>query len=268
MPALSYRPVNIKCNRIKQESSLLCRQQKTHTLPPTSINIKTATLNDKRTYAFSNKSQLLDHISNQHKALIAINSEKILNPHPELTNIINNNIGYCDGIGAVMAMRQKGFHVERIPGAELWLDIIKRFNATHKFYLLGSTQQVIKQTIDKLHTEFPHIKIVGHRDGYLKDDDKEKLKQELAEKNPDIVFIAQGSPRQELLIEELLTSHPALYMGLGGSFDVYSGSKKRAPSLFIKLNLEWLYRLIKEPTRFNRQLTLIKYMYLLITRRI
>jgi len=102
----------------------------------------------------------------------------------------------------------------------------------------------------------------------LTQQDVANLKQDLAEKQPDIVFVAMGSPRQELLMEELLSSHQALYMGLGGSFDVYTQKKTRAPKPVIALGLEWLYRLVREPTRIKRQIVLFKYLILLLSRRL
>ena len=73
-----------------------------------------------------------------------------------------------------------------------------------------------------------------------------------------------GSPKQEFLMQKFLNEYPALYMGLGGSFDVYSGLKKRAPRFFIKFGLEWFYRLLKEPSRIFRQLDLIKFFFKII----
>lgn len=224
--------------------------------------IEIANINGVQTYAFSDTEQLLDFIEDKQKILIAVNSEKIVKENAELKEIINRNIGYADGVGAVMALRQKGFNVVRIPGSELWLDIVNRFQKEKSFYLLGSSKDVIDKTIGKLKKEYPAINIVGYRDGYLKEDDKEILLQELKNKKPDVVFIAQGTPRQEMLMNQLLQEHPTLYMGLGGSFDVYTGFKKRAPELFCKLNLEWLFRLAKEPTRAGRQVALLKFIYL------
>ena len=211
------------------------------------------------TYAFANKASFLDYIKDKKKILVAINAEKILKDDRRLYQIINQNIGYPDGIGAVMALKQKGLDAVKIPGSEFWLDIIHEFHDKKRFYLLGSTQEVIKNTVKKLKKEFPNINIVGYRDGFLKDDDKQRLKESLIALKPDIVFVAQGSPRQEFLMAELLEIHPALYMGLGGSFDIYGGDKKRAPKLFLDLHLEWLYRLLKEPTRIHRQLILVKF---------
>ena len=215
------------------------------------------------TYAFADRADLLDYIGDKQKILIAVNAEKIINAEPKLYNIINENIGYPDGVGAVMVLKQKGMSAVKIPGSEFWLDIVGRFYKERTFYLLGSSQEVIDKTVTKLKDDFPSIKIVGHRNGYLDDAAKEELKTALLELKPDIVFVAQGTPKQEYLMDELIKIHPALYMGLGGSFDIYSGYKKRAPKFFLRWQLEWFYRLLKEPGRFSRQLTLIKFMVFL-----
>jgi len=225
-------------------------------------------LRDIYVYAFPSRSVLLDFIKNEKKILVAVNAEKILNNNQKLHKIINENIAYSDGVGAVMAIKQKGLETVKIPGAEFWLDIIKKFEQEKSFYLVGSSSEVINQTVEKLKQDFPSIKIVGFRDGFLKSSDKEQLKNDLKEKQPDVVFVAQGSPRQEYLMDELLEEYPALYMGLGGSFDVYCGEKKRAPSLFIKYKLEWFYRLLKEPTRIGRQSVLVKFIFLLRMKKI
>jgi len=227
-----------------------------------------ALINGVKTFAFENREELLDCIEEQKIILIAINAEKILKKDLKLISIINENFGYPDGVGAVMALRQKGYNAIKIPGAELWLDIIKRFYKKKTFYILGSSQNVIENTIKKLKNEYPNINIVGYRNGYLKEGDTEELIKELKITKPNVVFVAQGSPKQEFLMSELFNEHPALYMGLGGSFDVYTGEKKRAPELFLKLNLEWLYRLLKEPTRIGRQIVLLKFLYLLILNRL
>lgn len=220
------------------------------------------------TYAFVNRQEFLDFIANKQKILVAINTEKIMKNEPKLHNIINRNIGYADGVGAVMALKQKNLNAIKIPGAEFWLDIINTFYKDKSIYIIGSSQKVIENTVKKLQDEFKDINIVGYRNGYLTDKDKEELKNILINKQPDIVFVAQGSPRQEYLMDELIHIHPALYMGLGGSFDVYCGLTQRAPKLFLKLNLEWFYRLLKQPLRFKRQLVIIKFLILYIRKKL
>jgi len=221
--------------------------------------MNSAVINGYRINAFSSKELFLNHIQHEKKILIAMNAEKISLDNEQLRDIINRNIGYSDGVGAVMALKKRGLKAIKIAGSEFWLDIIERFQKTRTFYFVGSTTAVIESTIKKLKQHYPQLQILGYRNGFLKGRDKERLIEELKNKKPDIVFVAQGSPRQELLMNELHQAHPALYMGLGGSFDIYGGNKKRAPQLFLNYHLEWFYRLIKEPTRIGRQLNLVKF---------
>ena len=224
-------------------------------------------INKNRIYAFKGKDDFLDYIRDEKKILIAINAEKILKKDTRLREIINNNIGYPDGVGAVMALKQKELKAIKIPGSEFWLDIVARYQNEKSFYLIGSTQEIIDNTVRKLKAEYPNINILGYRDGFINAKAKEEVKKNLQELKPDVVYVAQGTPRQEFLMDELIRLHPALYMGLGGSFDIYGGDKKRAPKIFLDLHLEWLYRLLKEPTRFGRQLVLIKFLFLLKIKR-
>ena len=215
-------------------------------------------------FAFTSKKQFLKYIKKEKKILVALNAEKLNKKTEELDSIINENIGYPDGIGAVWALKRKGIDSVKIPGAEFWLDIIREYQNEKSIYLIGATRQVIKKTVTKLKTSFPLLQIAGFRDGFLKEGEKDVLISELKLLKPDIVFVAMGSPRQEILMNELMAQHAALYMGLGGSFDVYTGLKKRAPIYFQKLGLEWFYRLLKEPTRIGRQLDLAKFLFKII----
>lgn len=213
--------------------------------------------------SFDSKNEFLEYINDKKNILVAINAEKILKENLKLKNIINSNIGYPDGVGAVMALKQKGLNAIKIPGSEFWLDIINKYQNEKSFYLIGTTTEVIENTVKKLKIEFPNINILGYQNGFINDSQKVELKEKLKVLKPDIVFVAQGTPRQEFLMDELIEIHPAIYMGLGGSFDIYGGEKKRAPKIFLDFNCEWLYRLIKEPTRVGRQLNLIKFLILL-----
>lgn len=128
---------------------------------------------------------------------------------------------------------------------------------------------MIDETVAKLRKEYPGIRIVGFRNGYLKTpEESAALIDDIAAKRPDCVFVAMGSPKQELLMEEMLRRHPAVYQGLGGSFDVYTGHVKRAPRWWIDHNLEFLYRLIHQPSRIKRQIHLLRYAYWLAFRKL
>lgn len=225
--------------------------------------MNTIMVNNKKIYHFSSKQELINFVKNKKTILISANAEAIMKNDDRFTNIINNNIAYADGIGAVMALKSKGFkEAIKIPGVELWINVLQN-SIGKKVYFLGASKEVIEKTVQKAKLEFPNISIVGYRDGYFKDSDFNNIKTEILSKKPDIVLIALGQPRQEYIAEELLNLHPALYMGLGGSFDIYSGVKQRAPKFFLDNGLEWLYRLLKEPTRIKRQLGLFNFLVLL-----
>lgn len=213
-------------------------------------------------YPFASSAELLNLVDTHKGILVAINAEKILHATEQTRAIINRNIGYCDGIGAVMALKKKGYSdAIKIPGCELWLKIIaSMYQQGTTFYLVGGTQNVIEKTIEKLQKEFHGIDIVNYRNGYItSDDEKDALLKDILEKKPDVVFVAMGSPKQELLMEEMMKLHPAIYQGLGGSFDVYTGFVQRAPKWWVDHNLEFAYRLIKQPSRIKRQIHLVRF---------
>lgn len=227
-------------------------------------------INGYNVHGFESKNNFLNFINDKKCILIAINAEKILKEESQLKELVRNHIGYADGIGAVLALEQKGCeNAIKIPGSEFWLDIIQNFHHEKTFYFIGSSEDVINKTIQRLELDFPDIKILGHRDGFFKNDqDFEDTCTQILKLKPDVVFVAQGSPRQEYTMQKIYSKHPALYMGLGGSFDIYSGLKKRAPKFFLDNHLEWFYRLVKEPTRLSRQVNLIKFLFLLYCRKI
>ena len=211
-------------------------------------------LNGIKVHPFPSDSSLLEYVEEHKGILVAINAEKILHANEQIQDIVNRNIGYCDGIGAVMAVRQHGaVDAVKIAGCELWLKIITTLYQKEKtFYLVGSKQPVIEKTISRLKEDFPGIQITGYRNGYIQTEtEQEELIEDIKTKQPDVIFVAMGSPKQELLMEKMYQAHPAIYQGLGGSFDVYTGNVKRAPEWWIKHNLEFAYRLLKQPSRIN-----------------
>ncbi len=217
-------------------------------------------------YPFKSSEELIGFVEEHMGILVAINAEKILNATEQTRGIINRNIGYCDGVGAVMALKKKGCkEVVKIPGCELWLKIIEAWYEKGKsFYLIGAQPEVIRLTVEKLHEEYSGINIVGYRDGYIRFEiEKKALLDDIAEKKPDVVFVAMGSPKQELLMEEMQQAHSAVYQGLGGSFDVFVGNVERAPQWWVKHNLEWAYRLIRQPSRISRQIHLVRFWLLI-----
>lgn len=120
-----------------------------------------------------------------------------------------------------------------------------------KVYIYGSQQKVLDILKEKLDRKYPNMKVVGLKNGY--DYNHDLIFKDMVEQQPDIVLVAFGVPKQEQLIAEHFDMFSqGIFVGCGGSLDVLSGVKKRAPQFFINVRLEWLYRLIKEPRRIKR----------------
>jgi UDP-N-acetyl-D-mannosaminouronate:lipid I N-acetyl-D-mannosaminouronosyltransferase len=217
-------------------------------------------------YPFRSADDLIDYADEHKGILVAVNAEKILNANELTLPIINGNIAYCDGSGAVLAAHQKGApQAVKIAGCELWLKIVERFAGKRSFYIIGGKKAVNDATVERLRHDYPGIDIVGHRDGYLRTaDERRALIDDVAVSKPDVVFVAMGSPAQEILMSEMLARHKAIYQGLGGSFDVYTGTVKRAPKWWIDHNAEFAYRLIRQPKRITRNAKFVKYAWWLL----
>lgn len=224
--------------------------------------IPTGIINGFKVYGFQSQQEFVTFSLTHSGILIALNAEKLYHGNETLREISKNGIGYTDGIGAVLSLKRAGIgNAIRLPGSELWLKLIEEASWQKKsIFLVGSSRAVVTEVVHKLTLEFPEIKIAGFRDGYLDEDDIVALIKKLEETQPDIVFVAQGSPRQEQLMKRLQQSQTALYMGLGGSFDVYVGKVRRAPKFFRNTGLEWFYRLLCQPARIKRQWVLIPFL--------
>lgn len=203
-------------------------------------------------------------IESEKKAFsVAINPEKIYraNREPELKELLNRaDIGICDGIGAALAVRLlKGRSISRITGISLFFELVKSAEKKEwKVFLLGASPDSNQGAFSKLAEEYPSLKIVGRVDGYFKDSGE--VIRQINDSGADIVFVAMGSPKQELWISENREAiNAAFCMGVGGTFDVVSGKVKWAPPFFRATGTEWLYRLICEPKRWRRQLVLPKF---------
>lgn len=214
-------------------------------------------------YPFTSKENLISFINEKKGILIAINARKIYLATDDTRKIINDNIGYADGVGALYVLKKKGYkNAVKIAGCELWLDIIRAtWEQNNSYYFIGGKQDVIDRVIVNLKKDFPNINIVGYRNGYIKDDERKALIEDVCSKRPDYVFVAMGSPIQEILMDELLRQHKAVYQGLGGSFDVYVGDAQRAPEWIVEHNMEGPYRIIQHfgIARLKRSWILVKF---------
>jgi UDP-N-acetyl-D-mannosaminouronate:lipid I N-acetyl-D-mannosaminouronosyltransferase len=140
-------------------------------------------------------------------------------------------VTYPDGIGTVIALKRIGIKAIKIPGVELWLDFIKLNYNKSSFYFIGASEEVLNVTIDKLKLEFDQIEIKGFRNGYIQDEEIPDLINDVVITKPDVVMVAMGSPRQEMLMNDIFLQHEALYFGLGGSFDIFRIKKKSSKNI-------------------------------------
>ena len=182
----------------------------------------------------------------------------------KMQQVVNNaSLVTADGSGILWAANELGTPLkERVTGIDLVYAICEEAaKKDWKIYLLGAVEGEAAEAAKRL-TEQYHCNIIGTHHGFLRDKEvNQAVLAELTAKKPQIVLVAMGAPRQEYWITEHMHElPPAVYMGIGGSLDVISGNLKRAPLWVQKLSLEWLYRVIKQPSRFKRILALPKFM--------
>jgi N-acetylglucosaminyldiphosphoundecaprenol N-acetyl-beta-D-mannosaminyltransferase len=171
----------------------------------------------------------------------------------------------ADGIGVVWAARRLGSPVpERVTGVELVPEILQEAEYRHqrlRVFLLGASPMSLEKCIAELKVQFPTQVFAGHN-GYFDAKDEPQIVAEIRAFQPDLWLVGLGQPRQEQLIFDWLGKLPScVAVGVGGSIDVWGGSIERAPLVFRRFNLEWLYRLLRQPSRWRRQMALPKFAF-------
>ena len=181
-------------------------------------------------------------ITNKKKFIITVNPEIIMKSYKniEIKEMLlnDNNILVPDGISIIKKAKQYNISIkERITGVDISSKALEICNKNKKsIYLFGSKKEVLDKLIININQKYPNINIVGFSDGYV--EDKDKIMKEIISLSPDLILIALGVPNQELLINKYIEkAKKGVFIGVGGTFDVLSGYKKRAKKLFIKKNL-------------------------------
>jgi N-acetylglucosaminyldiphosphoundecaprenol N-acetyl-beta-D-mannosaminyltransferase len=203
-----------------------------------------------------------------------MNREKtfVVTANPEIVEYANEHQDYKDiiisadyitpdGVGIIMASKWLNQPLqERITGFDLMNELFRVADEKAlKVYLLGAEENVIEAAALKVKELYPGLELVGYHHGYIdiKDD---TLPKSIAELEPDIILTALGFPRQEKWVSRhYALFNKGLFMGVGGSFDVLAGKVNRAPVFWQKMRLEWLYRLIQQPSRWKRMLALPRF---------
>lgn len=215
------------------------------------------------------KSELLKEIFQKDKVNIVSGNPEVLFSGLEDESLNKNfneeySIIIPDGVGTVIASKLVKAPVEeKIAGIEVMKEILHKSAEEGKgVYLLGAKEETLNMCIKNLKEEIPTINIVGSHNGYFDLNNCEEIVDDIKEKKPWAIFVAMGCPRQERFIINNIDRLPCkIYMGVGGSFDVFAGNVKRAPKWMISLGLEWLYRVSNEPSRIIRLTVIPKFLW-------
>lgn len=173
-----------------------------------------------------------------------------------------------DGAGIVLYFLVRGKRVRRCPGIELAETLLKQApSLAGTVFFYGGAPGVSQSAADAWKVRSPGLAIAGTQHGFISSEEQANLKQTLKTIQPQIILVGLGVPRQELWIAEHRHLCPnAIWIGVGGSFDIWSGTKTRAPGWLRNNNLEWVYRLYQEPWRWRRMLALPKFAWRAIVR--
>lgn len=193
--------------------------------------------------------------ANPEIVMYAVEDEHYRNTIAQANHII------ADGAGIILASKLvKKPLPERVAGFDLMVELLQLANKEQlRVFFLGSREEVIERTVANVQKSYPNLQIAGYHHGFFKEND-ETVTEMVKNSNPDMVFVALGFPKQEYWIQNNYHHfEKGIFMGVGGSFDIIAGTAKRAPDFWIKLNLEWLYRFMNQPTRWRRMLALPKF---------
>lgn len=183
---------------------------------------------------------------------------------PEFMEVLNTSaVNIPDGIGIVYASRFTENRIEeRVPGCDTVLALFDKMRNTKKTaYFFGGAPGVAEKAKEEMEKRFKGLTVVGTADGYFDEEKEQLIIADINEKKPDLLLVGIGFPKQEKWIAKHLDGLDVkVAIGVGGSLDVFSGTVKRAPKAFIKLNLEWFYRLLCQPSRIGRMMQLPAFM--------
>lgn len=207
------------------------------------------------------REELLKEIENINKKthIISGNAEVLKYPLKD-NNLFNQynddtNIIIPDGISVYLPIKKrKTKDIKRIAGIDLMQDMLKHYEQTGKsVYFLGAKKNVLDKMIANIKEDYPNLDISGSHHGYIDINNCSDVLDNIKDNNPYALFVAMGTPVQENFIFKYIKELPcSIYMGVGGSFDVLSGEITRCPKWISQVGLEWLYRMIKDPSKIKR----------------
>ena len=200
---------------------------------------------------------------------VVINANKLnlMQKDVALRTIVNNSeLINADGASVLLAGKILGKPlVERVTGIDLFLELLEKCEKKdYRPYFFGATQEVIEEVVNFIRKKYPNIDIAGYRNGYFSALNSDAIAKQISDSKADLLFVGFSSPQKEYWINDYLEQmNVPFVMGVGGSFDVVAGKTKRAPKLWQKLGMEWLFRFIQEPRRMFKRYIIgnLKFLY-------
>ncbi|PZD74727.1 N-acetylglucosaminyldiphosphoundecaprenol N-acetyl-beta-D-mannosaminyltransferase [Acaryochloris thomasi RCC1774] len=181
---------------------------------------------------------------------------------PQLADVIRAaEFVIPDGAGVVLYLKLFGEQIQRCPGIELAAQMLEEAaQSSWSVFFFGGEPSVASEAAEKWQQKLPNLQILGTQNGFLTPEDTEPFLHKLQELQPQLIFVGLGVPRQEYWIAQHRHLCPnAVWMGIGGSFDIWAERSQRAPAWLCNNNLEWVYRLYQEPWRWRRMLALPRF---------
>lgn len=201
--------------------------------------------------------------------VVTLNAEMAMqaDSNPTLRQIIlAADLVIPDGAGVVLYFRLQGRRMDRVPGIELAAQVLQGLAPQETVFFFGGAPGVTDHAALYWRRQYPNVNIVGNQHGFLRPEDEPAFLQRLQTLQPSVILVGLGVPRQELWIRDHRHLCPnSVWIGVGGSFDIWAGIKTRAPDWMGKNHLEWLYRLYQEPWRWRRMLALPKFAWRSLT---
>jgi len=198
--------------------------------------------------------------------VVTLNAEMVMQAeyHPALAHSIRQaDLVIPDGAGVILYLLLHGIHQQRCPGIELAESLLRQageWGESYPVFFYGGQPGIAQTAAQIWQEQYPKLAIAGIQDGYLSPEAEAELKVTLANEQPKLIFVGLGVPRQEVWIAQNRHLCPqSIWIGVGGSFDIWAGVKSRAPVWLRNNHLEWLYRLYQEPWRWRRMMALPQF---------
>ncbi len=228
-----------------------------------------------------NMSQALDRVhqaieTHQPLQIGVVNAAKVVNmgKNPELKEaVLSSDVIFADGAAIVLAAKVLGHPLpERVTGIDLMFGMFERGkDLGYRVYCLGATEEVSKQVEENIARDYPGLILAGRHHGYYGEDEEQAIAEDVRDSKADILLVAMTSAKKEKFLAKWMDfMNVSVCHGVGGSFDVYSGKVERAPEMWQKYGLEWLYRVKQEPGRLWKRylFTNIEFLWLLLKERL